>query len=112
MTQDTSSITDLINLVSSVGPNGLLVIAIIYFKRISDKRERERDDQIGKQEKRIADLETKQEESRLREEKNSREHTAREEKNTQEYKVLAERVTDVMDQTRSVMQQVLAKLEK
>jgi hypothetical protein len=104
MTPDPTGFAEIIQPTSSLGPitpYGLLLAAVLYFKRLSDKRETERDAQISKQEKRIADLEANQEESRRREEKN-----------TQEYKVLAERVTDVMDQTRSVMQQVLTKFEK
>jgi hypothetical protein len=111
MTPDPSGLTEIIQPASTLGPVtpfGLLLAALLYFKRISDKRETERDAQIGKQEKRIEGLEAQQEEARRREEKN-----------TQEYKALAENMTsvvaqtrDVMDQTKGVMQQVLAKLEK
>ncbi len=80
------------NILSSGGPSVLLALAVIALWKRDEKRDTERL-QIGtKRDERIAALEAKQDQ-----------HAA-------QYRELAERMADVVGQTKHVMERVLEKL--
>jgi phosphoglycolate phosphatase-like HAD superfamily hydrolase len=82
----------LMDLVSSGGPSVLLALAVIALWRRDEKRDQERLQIGAKRDERIAALEAKQDQ------------------HATQYRELAERVADVVGQTKHVMERVLEKL--
>jgi hypothetical protein len=82
----------LVDLLSTGGPSVLLALAVIALWRRDEKRDSERLQIGAKRDERIAALESKQDQ-----------HAA-------QYRELAERMADVVGQTKHVMERVLEKL--
>jgi len=83
---------DLLHLLPEAGPTVLLALAVIALWRRDEKRDSERLQIGAKRDERIAALESKQDQ-----------HAA-------QYRELAERMADVVGQTKHVMERVLEKL--
>jgi hypothetical protein len=82
----------MIEMVSTGGPSVLLALAVVALWRRDEKRDSERLQIGAKRDERIAALESKQDQ-----------HAA-------QYRELAERMADVVGQTKHVMERVLEKL--
>ena len=82
----------MIEMVSTGGPSVLLALAVVALWRRDEKRDSERLQIGAKRDERIAALEAKQDQ-----------HAA-------QYRELAERMADVVGQTKHVMERVLEKL--
>jgi hypothetical protein len=82
----------MIEMVSTGGPSVLLALAVVALWRRDEKRDSERLQIGAKRDERIAALESKQDQ------------------HATQYRELAERVADVVGQTKHVMERVLEKL--
>jgi hypothetical protein len=89
---DTMPDANFMSLLSSGGPSVLLALAVIALWKRDEKRDAERLQIGAKRDERIAALESKQDQ-----------HAA-------QYRELAERMADVVGQTKHVMERVLEKL--